>query len=167
MKSFGSIGDFTAFLAGVAERLPAAKRAGLDAGAAIIIAETDREIGNYQPAEGQFPGWPQLAASTLRDKRRLGFSPPDNPLLRTGAMRESIQREIISDDEAIVGSPDQVAKWQELGTEQDGEEHIPARSFLARAAFRRAPEVAEAVGRGVFTVFTDQIPMKVETPDNG
>src|SRR5690348_14424850 len=54
-------------------------------------AETARGyIGHYQGATDGYPTWPPLAERTIRDKERRGYAPPDNPLLRTGDMRDSI-----------------------------------------------------------------------------
>lgn len=80
-------------------------------------------IGEYQD------GWPALAESTLEEKTRLGYAPPDNPLLRTGEMRESIEHfasESFGGAEGAIGSNDPVANWQEHGTSRG----IPPRPFI-------------------------------------
>jgi len=71
--------------------------------------------------------WPPLAASTIADKQKHGFPTP-KPLLRTGALRDSIEY-TVSGLEGAVGSNLDVAVYQELGTSR-----IPPRSFLVSAA---------------------------------
>lgn len=84
------------------------------------------------------PEWPALAASTVREKRRLGFVgrvSPTDPLLRTGAMRSSIRGE----GDAMVATvrANAPAKWQEQGTSNG---HVPARPFIGPALKDAAPE---------------------------
>lgn len=71
--------------------------------------------------------WAPLAPSTIEDKARKGFKTPA-PLLRTGAMRDSIEY-TVRGNEGAVGSNDPVAVYQELGTSR-----IPPRSFLVSSA---------------------------------
>jgi len=71
--------------------------------------------------------WPPLAASTIADKQHHGFPTP-KPLLRTGALRDSIEY-TVSGNEGAVGSNLDIAVYQELGTSR-----IPPRSFLASSA---------------------------------
>ncbi len=88
-------------------------------------------IGEYQE------GWAPLAESTLQGwgpfpgKIALGYAPPDNPLLRTGAMRASIKHaaEAVSDGAVgAIGSNDPIAGYQEFGTRT-----IPPRPFIGLA----------------------------------
>lgn len=96
-------------------------------------------IGHYQE------DWEPLAYATLYGgvspeghhypgKVELGYAPPDNPLLRTGELRDSIEHwSAEMPDGAIgeIGSHDLVALWQELGTARG----IPPRPFLGLAMF--------------------------------
>jgi hypothetical protein len=69
--------------------------------------------------------WPQLAESTQRERERLGFA-ANEPLLRTGDLRESIEYTVLPREAAVeIGSNDKIAVYQELGTSR-----IPPRSFL-------------------------------------
>ena len=129
---------FIGFLAGAQARIDEATHRGLER-ARIVEREAKSEIGSYQGAAGPFGAWPELAESTQADRVALGFSAND-PLLRTGEMRDSISHEV-GDKEAVVGSSDERAVWQELGTRT-----IPPRSFLGGAAFRKAEEVANVLG---------------------
>lgn len=104
-------------------------------------AETARGyIGHYQGAAGGYPAWAPLAPSTLREKERLGYAPPDNPLLRTGDMRDSI----VSEAESLVGrfgSDSKIALYQEMGTSRG----IPPRSFIGRAAHENISTFEEQI----------------------
>jgi phage gpG-like protein len=71
--------------------------------------------------------WPALTESTIKDKQRHGYKTPA-PLLRTGAMRDSIQY-VVHGNEGCVGSDSEIAVFQELGTSR-----IPPRSFLVSSA---------------------------------
>lgn len=132
-------------------------------GARVISREMKREIGHYQRGDGEFEDWPKLASSTLRQKRRKGQSPPDNPLKATGAMRDAIGESVTDDGfEAVAGAkasasrdgtPAPVAAWQNDGTANG---HVPARNFVGRAAYREGEkavaEIAGAIMAGLFGV---------------
>lgn len=93
-----------------------------------VAVDARRRIGSYQF------GWPRLAASTVREKTRLGFSPPDKPLLRSGRMRRSIHGE--GDALVALVTAEAPARWQEQGTRR----HLPARPFLKPALIESVPE---------------------------
>lgn len=97
-------------------------------------AEIARDkIGHYQP-RGAFRAWAPLAESTVEQKTQAGYAPPDNPLLRTGEMRDSISGRVTMKGigKALsvieVGSTDPVALYQEMGTDT-----IPPRPFIRPA----------------------------------
>lgn len=103
------------------------------------IEETAKEeIGMYQPAYGPFDAWAPLAESTRADRLRLGYS-EDEPLLRTGELRDSIESEIVG-LAAIVGTKSEIGLWQEVGTES-----IPPRPFIGPAYVRRIDPLLEAI----------------------
>lgn len=149
--------------------VPAAAVAALDAAAKSIETEAKSEIGTYQRDEmGPFAPWEELKQSTQRERERLGFTPND-PLLRTGDLRDSISHETHG-LEAAVGSTSQVMVWQEMGTET-----IPPRSVLGLAAQRREREVvkligaavvSELMGKRVTRMTSGQTPL-LSTPDEG
>lgn len=103
---------------------------GLEAGFRVIVKEIEEtakeEIGVYQPAYGPFDAWVPLAESTKADRVRQGYS-EDEPLLRSGRLRDSIQSEVVG-LAAIVGTKSEIGFWQEVGTE-----HIPPRPFIGPA----------------------------------
>jgi phage gpG-like protein len=135
-----SLLQFITHLAGVKARMDHETNVALERAARLVEAEAKAVIGNYQPEAGQFAAWAQLADVTISDKEKLGYAPPDNPLLREGALRDSIEH-AVGDKEAVVGSNSAVAEYQELGTQ-----HIPPRSFLGGAAVRKGSDVAELLG---------------------
>jgi HK97 gp10 family phage protein len=70
---------------------------------------------------------------------QLGYSAND-PLLRTGEMRESIEYNMDADGrEAYVGTNNEKAVFNEFGTSK-----IPPRSFLGGAVEHKGQECADA-----------------------
>lgn len=136
---FANIKDFIKHLAKLEATFLPACHAAVRAGAKIIEKEAKNEIGTYQLAAGPFPEWPLLTVGTIEDRERQGYSASE-PLLRTGEMRDSIGTKA-EGLEAVVGSNDDIAVYQEHGTAT-----IPPRSFLGGAAFRMAPKVVEIIG---------------------
>ena len=127
--------------------IPAAASVALDAAAASIEREAKAEIGTYQRSNmGPFDPWAELKDATKAERVRLGFTPND-PLLRTGDLRDSIAREVHG-LEAVVGSDSDVMVYQELGTRT-----IPARSVLGLAASRKTQDVLRLVGQSVQVAF--------------
>lgn len=139
MKEFRSFAAFAAHLVERSAVTPLSLRAGLKAAAVAVERTAKEEIGHYQPEVGPFPAWEPLAESTVADRVHQGFS-PDEPLLRTGDLKESISHSV-EGLEALVGSTSDVAIYQELGTL-----HIPPRPFLGSAAIRNEHKIVEAAG---------------------
>jgi phage gpG-like protein len=99
---------------------------GLEAVAERIENTARKKFGHYQPEVGHFPSWPELADFTKQDRIEKGFSEND-PLLRTGELRDSMGHAVQGFD-AVIGSTSDVAVYQELGTNK-----IPPRPFLGPA----------------------------------
>ena len=143
MMEFDDPGLFAAHLERVAIRLPGAGAAAMDQGAKVIQDAARASLGHYQGGAGPFVSWAPLARRTNEDRSEQGY-PEDEPLRRSGLLRDNIER--CSDPhEARVGVPDRdvvhpydnrtanigtIAVEQELGTAT-----IPPRSFLGHAAF--------------------------------
>jgi phage gpG-like protein len=140
MKEFNSLAAFASHLLAVEAAEVLALHHGLKAVAKAIEATAKAEIGHYQPAVGPFQAWPELADSTKADRVRQGFSEND-PLLRTGEMRDSISHEV-SGLEAVIGSDSDVMVWQELGTKT-----IPPRPVLGPAALLNEEKIKEILGK--------------------
>lgn len=102
----------------------------LEAVGSKIEKDAKEIIGHYQRSDtGPFPEWEELAPSTKADRVSQGFTPND-PLLRTGELRNSIRHEVRGHSVAV-GSDLDIAIYQEMGTAT-----IPPRPFLRVAAFR-------------------------------
>jgi phage gpG-like protein len=139
-RDFRSPKEFATFLTGAASAMQRRQSSALKEAAQIIEREAKAEIGHYQEAAPPFKAWAELADSTKQDRIQKGFSPND-PLLRTGNLRESIGH-AVAGREAAVGSNLDIAIYQELGTRT-----IPPRSFLGGAAVRKSEEVANLLGK--------------------
>lgn len=111
----------------------------LEKAAKLVEKRAKEKIGEYQDQAGPFIAWPDLAESTKADRARQGF-PEDEPLLRTGEMRDSIEH-TVGNGEAQVGSNSDIAVYQELGTQ-----HIPPRSFLGGAVVDEMDRIIKIVG---------------------
>jgi hypothetical protein len=175
VKEFTSFGALAAHLRGRAAIAELEVHKGVREGAELIWHEARHEIGHYQGASGPFPAWPALAETTLDGytdehghyhpgKVEMGYSPPDNPLLRTGELRDAIEM-ALSVHGAVIGVPDRqvgsgtpedpdrnvgdVAVDQEFGTVK-----MPARSFLGRAAHRKARAAVHAIAMGLLRGLT-------------
>lgn len=127
-----------------------AEHEGLKRAAVIVETEAKAEIGTYQPEAGPFAAWAELQDSTKEDRVRKGFTEND-PLLRTGNLRDSIEHTVGPGSVAHIGSDSMIAVYQEMGTVR-----IPARHFLGGAAFRKEHEVREVLGHGVVAVLSHQ-----------
>lgn len=124
-----------AFFQQIALTVPLATEATLEAAAQKVETEAKRVIGTYEY------GWPQLALATQMQREQQGFNPND-PLLRTGELRDSIQHTVdAARGVAYVGSNNPIAAYQELGTAT-----IPPRSFLAGAAQHKEKEIVHMTG---------------------
>jgi phage gpG-like protein len=97
----------------------------------MVCTEAKRVIG-----EG-YPEWPELQPATLARKMMA------TPLLETGELRASIEWSSHG-NEGHVGSNNDKAVWQELGTSK-----IPPRSFLMGAAMHTEKDIHKMAARAV------------------
>lgn len=134
---------FTAALNRMANNWDDLQESALEASGRRLQRAARGYIGDYQGAVGPFPAWAPLAEFTIQDRISQGFT-PDDPLLRTGEMRESIGY-TVRGRVVDVGSNDWVAYWQEFGTPT-----IPARSFIGRALAEHGRDEARRVAERVF-----------------
>lgn len=96
--------------------------------AGVAIRDRAKEkIGTYQEATGDFPAWEQLAESTQEQRAKAGFSPND-PLFRSGELRESITTRADGNG-SITGTALDKGLWMEVGTDK-----APPRPYLGPAA---------------------------------
>src|SRR6185437_2002544 len=105
MREFANIQEFVRFLETRQEAVRVAQKEGLSAAGDLVLKETQDVIGHYQQAAGPFKAWEPLSEATLLGgvtpeghhfpgKIELGYAPPDNPLLRTGHMRGSVEKSV-------------------------------------------------------------------------
>jgi len=107
----------------------------------MVAAQARSAIGQ------QHEMWPALAPATIEDRVRKGFA-ANEPLLRTGAMRDSIQWKTSADGLiGMIGSDSPVAVAQELGTAK-----IPPRSFLVSSAISMEPKIHAMAARAAIAV---------------
>lgn len=100
------------------------------------------EFGVYQPAVGDFDEWPDLADSTQEERARLGYA-PDEPLLREGDLRDSMEHHV-EPFEAVIGSTSELMPYHEFGTEK-----IPPRPVLGPALVRNEEAIRRELGGAV------------------
>lgn len=131
MSAF-SLPGFAAFLAAVARATD--EHLALHEAAMIVETEAKRVIGTYDY------DWPVLAERTQQDRAAQGFA-PNEPGLRTGEMRDSIEHTVLP-GEAQVGSDNDKLVWFDQGTSRQ-----PPRSVLMGAAVHTEEKVVERIGR--------------------
>ena len=137
-----SLTDLIAHLAKIELAQHAMERHALEKCARLVEKRAKAKIGEYQPQSGPFAAWAELSDATKNDRARHGYA-DDDPLLRTGGMRDSIEH-TVADGVAQIGSNSDIAVYQELGTA-----HIPPRSFLGGAMADSVDEIKEIVGGSV------------------
>lgn len=116
----------------------------LGASAEYLEKTAKDEFGEYQLGIGPFTAWPELADSTKADRVAKGYTEND-PLLRTGELRDSIQHEVVGFD-AFVGSTSDIMPFQEFGTSR-----IPPRPVLGTALQKCWPMIQRVMGEAVAT----------------
>lgn len=144
--------DFT--VAGFLEKLTEvtvavreAGHSGLEAAAQLVEATAKDNLGTYQPAAGPFAAWGELADSTKDQRVKQGYTEND-PGLRNGDMRDSVEHTVIMDGfdgEAHIGSDQEKMVYFELGTSKQ-----PPRSDLGSALVQKTDEVREILGGIIF-----------------
>ena len=144
-----SLASFITHVAGYEARLDKTLRAGFRRVGRIVQSEAVREIGSYQGEAAPFAAWAELADSTKDDRVRQGFTEND-PGLRTGDMRDSIQA--VSDASgAAIGSDDDKLVYFELGTEKQ-----PPRSVLGMAVVHKQDAIERALGGAAVAALTGE-----------
>jgi phage gpG-like protein len=100
-----------------------------------VGAYLSRQVRRQFATRGKHMGtpWKPLAASTRKQKRRLGYG--RIPLVRSGDLRSSfigrpMDVETYGKSSATFGSSLNKAVWQQLGTRMHGKQHIPPRPML-------------------------------------
>src|SRR5690348_14586823 len=99
---FTSFGQAAAHCVKLAAVMREADETALNKATALLLKKVKEKFGEYQPSAGEFIAWAQLAESTMRDRERQGF-PEDEPLLRSGELRDDVKRSF-DHNEGRVGS---------------------------------------------------------------
>lgn len=141
-KTFTSFAGFASHLGHLIAAEITAEHVALETASKHVQAKAKDKFGVYQPGAGDFAAWRQLAESTQAERERLGY-PPNEPLLREGDLRDSIER-TVHGSSAEVGSNDDVMVYQELGTKT-----ILPRSVLGSTGFEQGPTVMRIIGEHV------------------
>ena len=130
--------------------LPMASGRAIEKAADLVLEQIKSEPGEYQTGAGPFASWAPLAQSTLDDKAQKGWPSP-SPELRSGDLRDSYEKTIVSHHEAHVGSNSDIAVYQELGTSK-----MPPRSIIGLAGAKKEHEIYEMTGRLFYGVLTSR-----------
>ena len=140
----------------MAEKLTASARRGENS----LVVPTEALLGELQTMAKGFigyyqDGWAPLAPYTVADKEKKGFAPPDNPLLRTGEMHDSITFEVEMPRfglvEGVLGSDSKIALDQEMGVVRK-KGSIPPRPFLGLAMSRSYVPAERLYGQFALTL---------------
>lgn len=142
MREFSSFGSFARHLAVTAALGEEVTHHITERAAEIIQADAKKRIGEYQDGVGPFNSWAPLADATKADRAAQGF-PEDEPLLRTGDLRDSIEV-TARGNEAVIGSVGDIALYQEVGTDK-----IPPRPFLGPAGYDSKLNISELAAKTV------------------
>jgi phage gpG-like protein len=126
-----------------------ANHSALEKATKFLQAKVKDKYGEYQPEAGPFVAWAELAESTKQDRERQGY-PEDEPLLRRGGLRDSVEREV-KDNEGFVGSDSDIAVYDELGTK-----NMPPRSTFGSAATENLEKIKQIVGESVVTALVGE-----------
>lgn len=148
MKEFEGFGSFARHLGRLALIGEEVTHHITGEGAKLIQKDAKNRIGEYQDYAGPFNSWAELADMTKADRVAQGF-PANEPLLRTGEMRDSIGVSC-EGNKAVVGSASDIAMYQELGTDSNGRSDnggIPPRPFLGPAAFEAKLPIGEIAAK--------------------
>lgn len=141
-QEFHSLTAFAARLLVMEVAVQKELRVGLKEAAQHVETQAKGELGTYQPAVGPFSAWQELAESTKEDRVRKGFTEND-PLLRSGELRESISHEVHG-LEAEIGTPREEGEYLELGTSK-----MPPRPFLGPALIHSEKAIHKILGHAV------------------
>jgi HK97 gp10 family phage protein len=139
-REFESLEAFALHIVMVEAAWRTRRREALNEAAKIIKEDAREQIGEYQPAAGNYPAWEQLAESTEDEKARVG-APPDAPLYRFGDLQKSFRSTLVGHNEVIVGSTDPNMDWHEFGTDK-----MPPRPVLGPALFKNIEDIRALLG---------------------
>lgn len=137
MMEFRSLADLAGHIERIAAEADAQK--GLEKAAKLLEVKAKDAVGEYHDAVGKAPAWAELADATKADRVAKGFA-EDEPLLRTGELRDSIGHQV-EGSEAWIGSDSELAEYHEFGTS-----HMPPRPIFGTALYENIDEAVSAIG---------------------
>ena len=145
---FNSFAAFAMHLSTLDPKVERAMKESLEKIGKHVEKVAKSEFGMYQPAVGPFKAWEELSPVTKKDRVDKGFTPND-PLLRSGKLRESIGHKV-DGHTVVIGSTDEAMVTQELGgylTDRNGNKHVvPPRSVLGPSVIRSEKFIKETAG---------------------
>lgn len=153
MKEFKNFEAFSKHLEKVVSQHKDREAKALNAIGAYLEKKSKDTIGYLQQGGGSFASWPELKESTKKDKERKGYAFKEdfNPLYRTGELKRSIHHVVNkTKGEVYVGSPLDIALYQEMGTDK-----IPARSFLGLTFFKEKVQIQYMIGQFLINWITN------------
>ena len=155
VREFASPGDFARFLSRLAGTLPQAEALATRDAAALIQEEAQAILGHEQGPVGPFPAWEPLSERTQCERYERGLT-PDDPLLATGELKHHIdmtyegRHAVIGVPAETVGEGTHVNPSRNIGevavVMEFGNERVPPRSFLGRAAVVAGEDAAHVAG---------------------
>ncbi len=155
MKEFKTFAGMARHFARLATFGPEVVDAIAEKAGETIQGNAKAKLGHYQAASGPFAGWAPLSAATQIERQELGFAPND-PLLRSGQLRDAIEMSVVHDG-VVVGvkpgphvEPDgRVEDVGEIAISMELGGRAPPRPFLGPAAFEAKPKVGRLAGVAV------------------
>ncbi len=132
MQQFNSFAKFAKHIEKVSKQYDEKEHKALEYLGEYLEQQAKNTIGHLQTGGGEFADWKPLAATTIAEKKRLGYAYNSefNPLLREGDLRESIHHMVVLHS-LFVGSASDIMVYQEMGTK-----NIPPRSVLGLTMFK-------------------------------
>ncbi len=112
----------------------------------IVKLNAQARLGHYQA------GWPELTAETQAERARQGYTAND-PLLRTGALRDAIAVRVAGNEAAIGVSGDMAVI---AGAHEFGTGHVPPRPFLRPALEETIEATGVTIARAFITALEER-----------
>ena len=153
MTEFSSFRALATNLDAPRQTYPRAIADELEAQGTAIEASAKRKFGGYQT------GWPPLAESTKAERRRLGFTPND-PLFRTGGLRDAVGHKVEGDTSFIGVEPGQTVRGPDgkevdaamvMEVQEYGRGHVPPRPVFGTVMEEDIDRHVDAFVLGIMT----------------
>lgn len=160
MIEYKTFGGFAQHLEKLAMMGPEAGEAIAEQVAIMIRDDAKAKLGHYQAASGPFASWAPLAQETRDERVELGFT-PDDPLLRSGQLRDAIDSSLQIGGAAIgvphaahIGPKGEVEDVGDIALRMELGDGAPPRPFLGPAAFESKHRAQQLAGTAVVAWLT-------------